>query len=141
MSFMQPEVWQESYWEIESANGTDFIPCSVCDPDLEQPSDWNEEERGEWTDSDEYEKLINLEFRDCLDGGRCKVYSAERKEGWLARLSAPGYLDCTDTSAFETELEALEYLLDMYADGDPQYAEDWESAVRERIAKLSQQDG
>ena len=34
---------------------------------------------------------------------------AERHEGWYSRLSAPGYLDCTDWSGpFTTEQEALE---------------------------------
>ena len=42
-----------------------------------------------------------------------------RKCGWYARLSAPGYLDCTDWSGpFDSEKEANEYLNDMY-DGDP----------------------
>ncbi len=32
-----------------------------------------------------------------------------------ARLSAAGYMDCTDWSVFKTEREALEYLLETYA--------------------------
>ena len=39
-------------------------------------------------------------------------------EGWGARLSAPGYLDCTDWTVHETEEEAHEYLTDMYGDDD-----------------------
>ena len=31
-------------------------------------------------------------------------------DGWGARLSAPGYLDATAWTVFETEVEAQEYL-------------------------------
>lgn len=35
--------------------------------------------------------------------------------GWYARLSAPGYLDCTDWSGpFKTEEEALQYVMELY---------------------------
>lgn len=39
--------------------------------------------------------------------------------GWSARLSAPGYLDCTDwTGVFETEEEAVAALDEMYPDDE-----------------------
>lgn len=42
---------------------------------------------------------------------------SENRSGWFCRLSAPGYLDCTDTGGpFETELEAKTYLVEMYGD-------------------------
>ena len=34
--------------------------------------------------------------------------------GYGARLSAPGYLDCTDWAVFDTEDEAVEYLAEEY---------------------------
>jgi hypothetical protein len=41
--------------------------------------------------------------------------------GWWCRLSAPGYLDCTDWHGpFDTEDDAIEYLIDTYFD-------DWEN--------------
>lgn len=44
------------------------------------------------------------------------------KMAWYSRLSAPGYLDCTDWSGpFKTEKEALQYIMDFYnvdADGN-----------------------
>lgn len=41
----------------------------------------------------------------------------ERNAGYFARLSAPGYLDCTEWNGpFETELEAEEYLVEMYGE-------------------------
>lgn len=33
---------------------------------------------------------------------------------WGARLSAPGYMDCTDWAVFDTEEEAREYIRDEY---------------------------
>ena len=37
--------------------------------------------------------------------------------GWYARLSAPGYLDCTDwVGPYDTEEEALEALFDVYGE-------------------------
>lgn len=39
------------------------------------------------------------------------------KPGWYHRLSAPGYLDCTDwTGPFDCEEEANSDLCDMYGD-------------------------
>lgn len=41
----------------------------------------------------------------------------ENAAGWYSRLSAPGYLDCTEWSGpYETEDEALEDLFEMYGD-------------------------
>lgn len=43
----------------------------------------------------------------------------DRHCGWYCRLSAPGYMDCTDWSGpYETEQEAREAIVDMW-DVDP----------------------
>lgn len=40
--------------------------------------------------------------------------------GWFARLSAPGYMDCTEWSGpFDTEEEAIAECKDMYGDDEP----------------------
>ena len=56
----------------------------------------------------------------------------EVKKGWGCRLSAPGYMDCTEWSGvFETEKEAAECLLKEYGDQEgPEYMEDWEKELR-----------
>ena len=42
---------------------------------------------------------------------------ADCKEGWLCRLSASGYLDCTDWHGpYASHVEALIALVDLYAD-------------------------
>ena len=39
---------------------------------------------------------------------------AEICNGYGVRLSASGYLDCTDWSVFDTEQKAFDFLLEMY---------------------------
>jgi len=41
-------------------------------------------------------------------------YPMEIVTGFGARLSAPGYLDCTDWAVFDTEEEAKQYLMETY---------------------------
>lgn len=100
MSFMQPQVYHDLYFEIETTIGTEIVPADVigrtCATDVSAFLDYLE---GEPNDEDEL---------------------VEVKEGWLARMSAPGYLDCTDWSAHETEEEARAYLEEMYGEDDEQ---------------------
>jgi hypothetical protein len=42
----------------------------------------------------------------------------EMVNGYGARLSASGYMDCTEYAVFDTAQEAADYLLDAYADYD-----------------------
>ena len=57
-----------------------------------------------------------------IEKGHYKLLKGEqwhKQPGWYGRLSAPGYLDCTDWSGpYQSEEEAEEALNDMY-DGDP----------------------
>ena len=51
----------------------------------------------------------------------CRAERWHKKRGWFARLSAPGYLDCTDWSGpFASPAEASGYLREMYG------AETWD---------------
>jgi len=47
-----------------------------------------------------------------------KVYSATIRTGVGARLSAPGYMDCTEWSVFDTEEEAQTYLDETYPEDE-----------------------
>lgn len=42
------------------------------------------------------------------------IYSVELTEGYGARLSASGYMDCTPWDVFDTQKEAEQYLRDEY---------------------------
>lgn len=44
------------------------------------------------------------------------IQSATIRSGYGARLSAPGYLDATDWTVFDTQDEAEQYLVDTYGD-------------------------
>jgi len=43
-------------------------------------------------------------------------------EGYGARLSAPGYLDCTEWAVFDTVAQAEQYLEEMYGDEESEEA-------------------
>jgi hypothetical protein len=53
---------------------------------------------------------------DAIVGIDMETFQATLRHGWLARLSAPGYMDCTEWSAFDSFEAAATYLLDAYGD-------------------------
>ena len=62
------------------------------------------------------EGTMCLPLGDVLNLDVSSVHEVQVQEGYGARLSMPGYLDCTDWSVHETEKEAWEYLQDTYED-------------------------
>lgn len=78
MAFMKPEITEDKMVLVETDAGDWLVPTDVYDP----------------------EKPL-----DCTEGS--ELYRTEHVSGWFARLSAPGFLDCTDwMGPFETEWEA-----------------------------------
>lgn len=107
MSFMNREVTTNQLWIlIDGTNGTTFVPADMA-PEVARAINlglvWMSERR-----ANKY-----------YDG---VVYATELIEGYGARLSAPGYLDCTEWNVFDTQQAAEEYLRDEYPedseDGD-----------------------
>jgi hypothetical protein len=96
MSFMQNDIRNTGYFAVETTHGTEI----VCGDDIGR------------TMSVAAEALANYVTGKILDPDEVVEY----KTGWLARLSAPGYLDCTDWTAHATEAEALEYLEEAYGE-------------------------
>lgn len=95
--FMEPQVTEKQKWaSLDGKPGTSYIPLDV----FEGPHD----NSGEHFTEDGIYKPGEYEF--------------EIIEGYGARLSAPGYLDCTEWSVFETDIEAAEYLAEQYGDAD-----------------------
>ena len=95
--FMQPEVEHAEYWEVSANHGeTHIVPADVC-PAAGDLAHYVEGR----IDHDEFDHP-----------------TVELKTGWLARLSAPGYMDCTDWTAHETEDEAYEYLAETFGDDE-----------------------
>lgn len=82
--FMKPQITSFSQWlKSDTINGTDYFPMDGMNFDAAV---------------DMYE----------VDADECEVVS-----GYGARLSANGYLDCTEWSVFDSPDEAAQYLLDM----------------------------
>lgn len=91
--FMSPEIWHGSYWKVDTNNGIELYPC-------------------DYFDSFTVAYVTN-----------CDKDDIERATGFFARLSAPGYLDCTEwCGPFNTEAAALAYLTDTYGDDNGEVA-------------------
>jgi hypothetical protein len=57
-----------------------------------------------------------VSFADYIEGEPAEF---ERKEGWAARYSANGYLDCTEwCGVYETKQEALDACRELYGDDE-----------------------
>ena len=93
---MRPQVYKGLYFNVETSIGTECVPADVigrtCGTAAEAFLNYVE---GDITDTDEV---------------------IECREGWLARLTMPGYLDCTDWTAHATEQAARAYLDAQYGD-------------------------
>ncbi|EMI5828706.1 hypothetical protein P0E55_13650 [Enterococcus faecalis] len=98
MSHMQPQVYHDLYFAIDTTHGLEIVPSDVigrtCATDVSAFLNYLE---GEPLDPDELVPVC---------------------EGWLARMYAPGYLDCTPWAALATEKAAREYLARMYGDDE-----------------------
>jgi hypothetical protein len=94
--FMKPVVYQGGYFEIDTTQGIQIVPDDVLG----------------WTTP-----TVAKEFDNYIEGEPLDPDEViEHKTGWLARLSAPGYMDCTDWTAHATLEEAEQYLEDTYGD-------------------------
>ena len=79
MPFMEPDIQFMAMWHGETDNGMDLVPADLVQ---ERPT------------------VANL--ADYCEGTPLQASSspsdpdAEKHVGWYSRLSAPGYMDCTD---------------------------------------------
>ena len=96
MSFMQKEIFHGLYFAVDTSCGTEVVPSDVigrtCSTDVSALLDYLE---GKPLDDDEL---------------------VECKEGWLARMSAPGYMDCTAYGAYPSAQAADAALEEMYGE-------------------------
>ena len=95
MSHMKPDIQFGVFDIIETKNGTHIIPIGTLD-------------------ESEIIKLIdNTNVGDLLTALNKGLYN--QLEGWFARFSAPGYMDCTDWSGpYDSELHAMRELDEQY---------------------------
>lgn len=104
MGFMKRQIVLDWWVTIEQANGESVVlPMDLVAPTREA-----------------YERLTDSErasiAEDYADTRGEISFSIER--GYGARLSAPGYMDCTEWSVFRTETEASLWLSEAYGDDE-----------------------
>lgn len=110
MSHMQHQITGKQTWlKVETTVGTEFVAASqlglfVRDSDpVTHPLTTDERAK--------YEGMI----RQYVEG---TIRSWENVKGHGARLSAPGYLDCTEWDVFDTIEEAQKYLDETYPEDE-----------------------
>ncbi|SRR6266550_4100427 len=109
MSFMEKQVREGRWLRVETMGGsTEYV--SVFDTGLDIPN-------GNNFDDPDVAKTIGQYTED-------RPETWENIKGYGARLSAPGYLDCTEWTVFDTSEEAEEYLKEMDIDEDSTDDED-----------------
>jgi hypothetical protein len=94
---MQPQVYQGEFFRVNTSAGTETVPADVLSLRVGG-----------------VEASILADYLEGTPDDPQEIIPTE--SGWLARMSAPGYLDCTDWTAHNTEAEALAYLAEMYGD-------------------------
>lgn len=99
MSFMKPELYKGEAYVIDGKAGGEVVPLDVCG-DLGQPTEENTLE-------------IATKMADYLENKPADVFSIERLTGWLYRLSAPGYMDCTPWGIASRKKDAERALRDL----------------------------
>lgn len=110
--FMAPEIVEGLWIRIETACGTWFLPEDIAP---RTASDFADAVAEGLHEADEVCATLAcdvMQYTEATDAN--DIESVERVEGFGARLSASGFLDCTDWSVFETEEEAREHLAEAY---------------------------
>lgn len=110
MSLMQRQVTDKQTWIlIDGTDGITFIPSDV-DTRIARALNAG--------DDSEAERLALGYY----DGSQ--IFSVEFTEGYGARLSAPGYMDCTPWDVFDSQAEAEQYLRDEYPEDEDDLADE-----------------
>lgn len=108
MGFMQIETMQDVWYQIETRDGTDYVPASVCGSLGLENGQSVDEESPEWQD-------LLERVHDYVEGHEISEICCIGKK-WAARYSAPGYMDCTHWCLGETEADARSKAIGIYGD-------------------------
>lgn len=108
MAFMVPEYTEGLWWEVETKYGGQIVPADL----VGVPEEFKE---GATVDCEAivFAELVS-DLAEYIEGPPEGVREITLKRGVGARLQAPGYMDCTDWSVFDTEEEAKEHIRDTY---------------------------
>lgn len=104
MAFMEPEVIKGRGWEVETSDGTFYVPGMV----LEEKAS----------------KRTLMQYAPEPISPRATVHRWREVTGYFARLSAPGYLDATDWEFFRTAREAEAWEAEQESDDGDDDGED-----------------
>jgi hypothetical protein len=96
MSHMEPQVEFGTWVIVDGPVGTEFFPASLV---------------GKVRPYRGPRIQVAAELRDYCENR--EAWSIEVREGWGARLSAPGYLDVSPWMVFQTREEAEDFLADL----------------------------
>jgi len=108
MAFMERQITKKLKWiEIDGGFGTTWVPA-VDVPEVVAAVEQFGSESAEAKEA----------AADYYEGSADRIESVSLCEGYGARLSAPGYMDCTEWSVFETEAEAEKDLEENYPDDE-----------------------
>ena len=110
--FMKPQIEFGEWLEVDGACGIEAVPADFVYipkwmiPDVDYDTDCMEE----------YSDLCNVldSVEDFIESNVDDVTSVQLIEGYGARLSAPGFMDCTAWTVFKTREEAEEFLREEY---------------------------
>jgi len=98
---MIPQIVKQKWVEIDGPEGTEWLPLDL----------WGKEEIKMMMAEIAAENTNNKLATKMLEMTRNRTfYESKIVEGYGARLSAPGYMDCTDWCVFDTEEEARTYI-------------------------------
>jgi len=117
MAFMKPQYCKGDWIEVEGSEGTTFLPADL----VGLPDDWSfVSNRYRITNrGDDGFDTVAAFYEEYTLGGLDSISAVSYVAGMVGcRLSAPGYLDCTEWSIFATEREAREWITETY-DVDP----------------------
>ena len=95
MAHMEKQEFSGLYYEVETREGTTFVPSDVCGsvPGMEVDT--------MYCKPDEHDDIWDNAVSTLSDYVGNGIENITPREGTLYRLSAPGYMDCTDWTTDE----------------------------------------
>lgn len=116
MAFMKPQAEHFAMLVVETTAGTEHVPLDLV---------------GEVGDPEDLHDYIEGTVVLDQDGAPDTVV----EDGWWARFSAPGYMDCTSwVGPYETEKEALDALAEVHGVCEECFEACWDTQPCEKIA-------
>jgi hypothetical protein len=110
VGFMQRQITERQNWlRVETTQGTQFF--SVADTSL-----FVRDSRTQTHPLTEDERAATIKKIQQYTEGAPQEW--ENIKGYGARLSAPGYLNCTEWAVFDTAEEAQQYLEENYSEDE-----------------------